>query len=96
MRSLGLVELKRTCKRLEDALGDAGGVAALELRVISNADAGEQRNLFPSQARNPARAMAVGAQTGVFRGDAGPSRGKELAHLAPGVHVGTVAPPALP
>jgi hypothetical protein len=46
--SLGLVELKSARERLEDGLGDAGGVAALEFRVVGDADSGEQRDLFPS------------------------------------------------
>ena len=71
MRSLRVVELEGTGERLEDGVGDAGGVAALELGVVGDADAGEQRDLFPSQAGNAARAMAVGAQPGLFRSDAG-------------------------
>jgi hypothetical protein len=60
VRPLGLVKPKRARERLKDGLGDTGGIAALELRVVGDADAGEQRDLFSPQARNAARAVAVG------------------------------------
>jgi hypothetical protein len=47
VRAFRLVELERARERLEHGLGDAGGVAALELGVVGDADAGEQRDLFP-------------------------------------------------
>jgi hypothetical protein len=57
MRSLRIVELERTGKRLEDRRGDARGVAALELRVVGDTDAREQRDLFPSQAETRRRPL---------------------------------------
>ena len=49
VRPLGLVELKRTRERLEDALRDAGRAAPLEARVVVDAHPGEQRNLLPAE-----------------------------------------------
>ena len=93
MRTLRVVELKRARERLENGLGNAGRVASLELRVVGDADTGEQRDLLPPQPGNPAGPGAVGAQPSLLRGDPSAPRGQELAHLAPGVHLGTVAPP---
>jgi hypothetical protein len=47
VRVFRLVELERAGERLEHGLGDAGGVAPLELGVVGDADTGEQRDLFP-------------------------------------------------
>ena len=58
MRALGIVELQRTHQRLEDGVGDAGRIAALELRVVGEADPRERRHLFAAQPWNPARASA--------------------------------------
>ena len=55
MGALGLVELQRPRERLEHGVGDTARVAALEPRVVVDADAGEQRDLFPAQARDAAR-----------------------------------------
>ena len=55
VRALGLVELQRAGERLEHALGDAAHVAALEARVVRDADAGEHRDLLAAQPRHAPR-----------------------------------------
>ena len=50
VRVFGLVELEGARDRLEDGLGDAARVAAFEARVVVDADAGEQRDLFAAEA----------------------------------------------
>ena len=72
MGALDLVELERACERVEDGVGDAGGVAALEPRVVVDAEPGMQRDLFATQARNAALAAAVGAQAHMLRCHAPP------------------------
>ena len=59
--ALGVVELQRPRERLEDGVGDTAGVAALEPRVVVDADAGEQRDLFAAETGYAPRAGAVGA-----------------------------------
>ena len=46
-----LVELQGTGDGVEDVLGDAADVAALEPDVVLGADPGEQRHLLAAQAR---------------------------------------------
>ena len=52
MRSLRLVELQRARKRFQNAFGNPAEVPALESGVVGDADAGEDRDLLPAQARN--------------------------------------------
>src|SRR3954468_9397188 len=85
MCPFGVVELQRACERLEDAVGDAAEVAALEPGVVIDADAGEQRDLFPAQPAHPAVA-AVHGQASPLRGDPGAPGGEETADLRPVVH----------
>jgi hypothetical protein len=47
VRALGVVELERSRQGVEYRFGRSGGVAALEAGVVVDADAGEQRHLFP-------------------------------------------------
>ena len=68
MGSFGLVELQRPHEPFEDALGDAGGVAAFELGVVLDADPGEQSHLLTAQSGHPA-VSAVGRQSGLLGGD---------------------------
>src|SRR5439155_6468031 len=49
---LGLVELQRTSKSLQDALRDATRVAALEARVVVDADPGEERHFLSAKPRD--------------------------------------------
>ena len=69
MRPLHLVELQGPCERLEHGLGDAGDVAALEPRVVVDADAGEHRDLLPPKPRN-APVLAVPRQPRLVGRDA--------------------------
>jgi hypothetical protein len=55
--SLGLVELQRMRDAVDDALGDAGGVASLEPDVVLARDPGEQRNLLAAQPRDARRSV---------------------------------------
>ena len=50
MGALRLVELQRAGERLEHAVGDAGGVAALQPPVVLDADAGQRSDLLAAQA----------------------------------------------
>jgi hypothetical protein len=46
MGMLGLVELECAAYRLQDVVGDAARLAALEPRVVLDADTGEERDLL--------------------------------------------------
>src|SRR6266540_804975 len=83
--ALGLVELERARKRLENAFGDSVRVAALETRVVVDADAGEERHFLPTEARNTP-IITVRAQARLPRRDLRSPGGQELSDLAPGVH----------
>ena len=85
VRPLGVVELQRARKRLEDALGDTRRAASLEPRVVIDADPGQQRDFLPAQSWDAPRA-AVGAQTCLLRRDLRAPRDQVLADLAAGVH----------
>src|SRR5439155_21918580 len=85
MRTLGLVELKRTSQRLEHVLRHATHVPALKPGVVVDADSGEQRDLLTAKPWNAA-VVAVDGQTHLVRRDLGSPGGQELADLGPGVH----------
>jgi hypothetical protein len=70
VRALGVVELERAGQRLEHVLGDAAHVAALEPRVVRDADAGEYRDLLAPQPGDAA--AAVGRQPDLLRRDPRP------------------------
>jgi hypothetical protein len=67
--TLGLVELTRPGECLQHRLRDAGGLAALELRVVRDADAGEKGDLFAAKSRDSAWAVAVAGGAGLLRRD---------------------------
>ena len=46
--AFSVVELQRAGERLQDALGDAADVAALQSPVVLDAHAGQRRDLLPS------------------------------------------------
>src|SRR2546426_12260302 len=92
MRTLGLVELKRTSQCLKDALRDTAHVPALKPGVVVDADSGEQRDLLTAKPWNAA-VVAVDGQTDLVRRDLGSPGGQELADLAPGVHRSSVPLP---
>ena len=60
--AFGLVELQCLGDAVDDAVGDAGGVAALEADVVLRRDAGEQGDLFAAQAGDAAAVAAVGGR----------------------------------
>ena len=79
VRALGVVELQRAGERVEHAVGDAAHVAALQARVVRDADAGQHGHLLAPQAGHAAR--PVGRQPGLLRADPPAARGQELADL---------------
>ncbi len=86
MGTLGVVELQRPREGFKDGVGDTARVAALEARVVVDADAGQERDLFAAKAGDAPRAAAVRAQTGLLGGDPGASGSQELADLVLRVH----------
>ena len=83
--ALGLVELECVRDPVQDALGDAAGLAALEAGVVLDADAGEQGDLLAAQPGDAA-VGAVHGQPGLLGGDPGPARGEEFPDVVLGVH----------
>ena len=100
MRPLGLIELQCVRDAVDDALGDAGGVAALEPGVVLAGDAGEDGDLLAAQARDPPALAAIDGQPGLRGTDPGPPGAQELPDLAAdaAADVAVVAPclPCLP
>jgi hypothetical protein len=85
MRALGVVELKRAGERLEDEVGDAAEVSALQALVVLDADAGQRRHLLAAEAGHAP--LAVGGQASLLRRHLRPPGGQELGDVAGGVHV---------
>ena len=81
MGPLGLVELQCVRDAVDDALGDSGGVAALEPGVVLARDACEEGDLLAAQPRDPPAVSAVHGQSGLLGADPGPSRAQELPDL---------------
>jgi hypothetical protein len=81
MGPLGLVEVQGVGDAVDDAVGDAGGVAALEPGVVLARDACEEGDLLAAQARDPSAVAAVGGQPGLGGADLGSSRAQELPNL---------------
>ena len=79
--SLGVVELQGVGDGVDDALGDAGGVAALQSGVVLAGDAGQDGHLLAAQARDPSAVAAVGGEPGLGGAELGPSRAQELPDL---------------
>jgi hypothetical protein len=67
--ALGVVEAQRVGERLEDAVGGAGGVAALQALVVLDADAGQRGDLLAAQPGHPP--LAVAGQAGLLGRDPG-------------------------
>jgi hypothetical protein len=55
--ALGVVELQRISERLEDSVGGAGGVAALQALVVLDAHSRKGGDLLAPQARHPPPAV---------------------------------------
>ena len=82
--ALGVVELERSGQRLQHAFGDAAQVSAFQTRVVRNADAGQDSDLFTTQAWDAPR--AVGRQASLLRRYRGAAGGEELLDLLPRIH----------
>ena len=85
MGSFGVVQLQRAGECLEHRLGNAAQIAALETRVVVDADAGQKRDLLAAEPGHAPRS-AVRAQPCLLRRDLRPPGGQELANLVPRVH----------
>ena len=85
VRMLRLVELERPAHAIEHLFGDAAPIAALEARVVLDADARQQRDLFAPQPLDATRSP-VRRQPRARRGQPGAAGGEELADLLVGVH----------
>ena len=84
MGALGVVELERPSQCLQHALGGAAHVAAFQARVVRDAHAGQDGDLFAAQAGNATG--AVGRQPGLLGRDPGAAGGEELADLRLRLH----------
>jgi len=82
--ALGLVELQGAGERLDHAVGDAVHVPPLDAGVVGSADAGQDGDLLPAQARDATG--AVGGQPRLLRGDLRAAGGQELSDLASRFH----------
>jgi len=85
VHALGLVEPEPTGERVEHAVGDAAQVAALHLRVVVDAHAGEHGGLLAAQARDAPR-IAEHREPGLLRRDPRSARAEELADVVLGLH----------
>jgi hypothetical protein len=85
VRAFGVVEAQGPRQRVQDAVGDTGGVASLQALVVLDAHAGERRDLLAAQALDPSRSVA--RETDLLRRDLRPARGEELGDVLGGVHV---------
>ena len=94
MGALGVVELERVGERVEHAVRDAGGVAALQALVVLDAHPGQRGDLLAAQARH--LAAAVAAQPGLLGRDLRAPAGQELRELVRRVHVMKARPAGRP
>jgi hypothetical protein len=76
VRALGVIESQRPRQRLEDLLGHAGHLAALEPAVVVRADTGQRGNLFPAKPGHPP--LAVAGQTDLLGRQLRPAGGQEF------------------
>jgi aryl-alcohol dehydrogenase-like predicted oxidoreductase len=82
---LGLAELQGPAERVEHALGHPGEIAALQLRVVLDADSGQVGDLAAAQARHTA-VTAIDRHPGLLGGDLGPAGAEEGPDLVAVVH----------
>jgi hypothetical protein len=82
---LGVVELQGMHDPVDDALGDAGGVAALKPDVVLARYAGEHRGFFPTQPGDPSAIGAEDRESCLLWRDPGAATRQELMDL--GAHV---------
>jgi len=83
--ALGFVELQGTGDPVEDLLGDAAQVPALEPHVVVGGDAGEHRHLFAAEALD-APVGPVGGQTDLGRREPRTAGRQEVVDLGLAVH----------
>ena len=88
--ALGVVEPQRVGERVEDGVGGAAGVAALQALVVLDAHPGQRGDLLAPQPGHPP--LAVARQAGLLGRDLGPPGGQELRELACRVHRGHCTP----
>jgi hypothetical protein len=69
--ALGVIELQCVRDAVDDALRDAGGVAALEPGVVLGGDAGEDGDFFAAQTRDPSAVCLIHGQPGLLGTDLG-------------------------
>lgn len=84
VRALGVIEMQCPGERVENAVGGAGEVAALQPRVVRNAHAGQDRDLLATKAGHAAGAVVGQADVGGL--ELGSPGSQEVADLAAGVH----------
>jgi len=89
VRLLSRVEVERSGDAVDDALGDAGGVTALEADVVLRRDAGQQRHLLTTKTRDTSTLPAVRRKPGLRGRDPRTPGREELTdlctHLVTGV-----------
>ena len=94
MGPLGLVEAQGAGDAVDDALGHAGGIAALEADVVLRRDAGQQRHLLTTKTGDTSTLAAVRRKPGLRGRDPRTPGREELTdlctHLVTGVS-GSVA-----
>ncbi len=84
MRALSVVEAQRACERVEDLIGGAGGVPALQALAVLDAHTGERGDLFASQAGHAP--LTVARQAGLVGRDLRSPGGQKLREIACWVH----------
>jgi hypothetical protein len=85
VRALGVVELQGSGQGFEHSLRDPSQAAALQPRVVLDADAGEEGDLFPAEASDAAAAAELG-QAHLVRRESGAAGDEEFADLGAVVH----------
>ncbi|GAA3382058.1 hypothetical protein GCM10020369_02440 [Cryptosporangium minutisporangium] len=92
MRTLGVVEAKRTGERVEDDVGHGTGAALFELDVVVDADARQQSEFLATQAGDAA-APDARRQPDVRRTQPGATGAKVGTEFGTTVHGGIVPQP---
>ena len=86
MQPFGIVEAQGARDGVEHAVGGSVDVAALELRVVVRAHAGEIRDLLATQPRHPSNVAVRHVQPGLLGLHARPARHQKVPDLAPAIH----------
>jgi hypothetical protein len=83
--ALGLVEVESPDEVLQNAVGDAAGVAAFQANVVIDAHPGQHRDLFAAEPGHPP-VTAVDRQARLLRCDLGAPGDEEITNLVSAVH----------